>query len=66
MGDAYNWYIQFTTQYLKRDANADLLLVGSNTPMLSTAEWNGDINKLMTGKAIAEGTIQLSSFFEGQ
>lgn len=63
MGDAYAWYIEYVTQYLKRDWGADLLLVGSNTPMLSTAEWNSDINKLMIGKSIAEGTIQLKSFY---
>lgn len=57
MGDAYKWYIEFVTQYLQRDWGADLLLVGSNTPLLSTAEWNSDINKLMIGKSIAEGTI---------
>lgn len=67
MGGAYSWFINFTTQYLKRDAGAELLLVGSNTPLLSTAAWTSDSNKLMVGKAIAEGTISLKSqFFKGQ
>jgi hypothetical protein len=66
MGDAYAWYINYVTYYLKRDPNAELLLVGSNTPMLSTASWSSETNKIMMGKAIAEGSISMKSWYQGQ
>jgi hypothetical protein len=52
MGDAYTWYINYVTNYLRRDANTEFLLVGSGTPMLSTASWSSDVNKVMIGKYI--------------
>jgi hypothetical protein len=54
MGDAYSWYISYVTNYLKKDANAEFLLVGNGTPMLSTASWSSDVNKLMMGKAVSQ------------
>ena len=65
MGDAYSWYIQYVTNYLKRDYRVDFLLVGSNSPLLSTAEWSSDINKLMIGKAVSGGQLSLKQFYEG-
>jgi hypothetical protein len=66
MSDAYTWFIQYVTFSLKREADADFLLVGNNMPLLSTAAWNSDITKLLSGRAIAEGTISLKSFYDGQ
>mgnify|MGYP000084531501 CR=1 FL=1 len=53
MGDGYSWYIQYVTNYLKRDANAEFMLVGAGTPMLSTVSWSSEVNKLMMGKAVS-------------
>lgn len=53
MGDAYSWYIMYVTNYLKRDANAEFLLSGSGAPMLSTASWSSEVNKIMIGKSVS-------------
>jgi hypothetical protein len=66
MGDAYSWYIEYCIQYLRRDASSEFLLIGGNTPMLSTASWSSEINKLMIGRAISQGSISMKSMWEGQ
>jgi hypothetical protein len=65
MGDAYNWYIMYVTNYLKRDANAEFLLMGSGTPMLSTASWSSETNMLMMGKAVSQDSSSMKLLFEG-
>jgi hypothetical protein len=65
MGDAYSWYISYVTNYLKRDANAEFLLVGGGTPMLSTASWSSDVNMLMMGKAVSQDSNSMKLLFEG-
>jgi hypothetical protein len=56
MPDAFNYFVKVVNQRLQRkvkDWDEDFLLVGNNTPMLSTAEWKTPINKIMIGKAAA-------------
>jgi hypothetical protein len=65
MGDAYSWYITYVTNYLKRDASAEFLLMGSGTPMLSTASWSSEVNKLMMGKAVSQDGSSMKLLFEG-
>jgi hypothetical protein len=65
MKDAYSWYISYVTSYLVRDANAEFLLFGGGTPMLSTASWSSEVNKLMMGKAVSQDGSSMKLLFEG-
>lgn len=62
MPDAINHFIKYcTTKWTRKikDWDTDFLLVASNTPLLSSAEWKSPTNMIMIGKAAAYRDILL-------
>lgn len=59
LSDAFENFIKTVDQGLSDSPQDHYLLVGNNMPLLSTADWNSSINKIMIGKAIAGKGILL-------